>query len=227
MCWGLIWRCSKRVFKMDKNQDTLINFMSLNRFTAWAEIHINLSIMACKMRKSISKMNSRQKVLLTGVIYFLLLGIGTVGFQRIEEGAMLERCARLVCSWVKTLYYCKLFRAKEKAKKFKDDLVSKSFYRFDYHEKVCENLGKVFNEVKRSYKQPNLKWVSGTTRNQLRLALREFISWSTTTKLLHQKMWDANRSIKRGQYWIQKSIRSRLQQGCHRQSCWAVSTRND
>ena len=47
------------------------------------------------MRKSISKMNSREKVLLTGVIYFLLLGIGTVGFQRIEEGAMLERCARL------------------------------------------------------------------------------------------------------------------------------------
>ena len=117
------------------------------------------------MRKSISKMNSREKVLLTGVIYFLLLGIGTVGFQRIEEGAMLERCARLLFLQ-KHFSHLIFFRAKEQAKKFKDDLVSKSFYRFDYHEKVCENLGKVFNQVKTKLQLSRLK----TFRHQMKLA---------------------------------------------------------
>ena len=47
-----------------------------------------------KISRSVADMNSGEKVLLTGAIYFILLGLGTVGFQHIEEEAMLERCER-------------------------------------------------------------------------------------------------------------------------------------
>ena len=47
-----------------------------------------------KISRSVADMNSGEKVLLTGAIYFILLGVGTVSFQHIEEEAMLERCER-------------------------------------------------------------------------------------------------------------------------------------
>ena len=103
--------------------------------------------MTCELSRSFAKMDSRKKALLTGIIYFLLLFFGTFCFQKIEKQAAVERCDRFVLTSDDEKYKTFFLSAKEKAKKFKDDLVSKSFYRFDYHGKVCENLGLVFNNV--------------------------------------------------------------------------------
>ena len=48
-----------------------------------------------------------------------------------------------------TLYYS----AKEKAQMFRDDLVSKSFYRFRYHTKVCDGQATINDSERMNHKQ--------------------------------------------------------------------------
>ena len=91
-------------------------------------------------------MNSKGKVLITGFIYVLYLICGTFVFQKIEKEGVLQRCES----------------AKEKAQMFRDDLVSKSFYRFKYHTKVCDGIGRIFNHV--PYKI-DCMWLCSSFRN--------------------------------------------------------------
>lgn len=69
-----------------------------------------------------------KKVLIIGTIYISYLLLGTGIFQLLENRSKEDRCTS----------------AKLKAKHYKDDIISKGFYRFGYHKKICRVLNHTY-----------------------------------------------------------------------------------
>ena len=166
MCWGLIWRCpTKRVFKIGHMKSRHFNQLgvveSIYRLS-WNSYKFENN--GLQNEKKYFENELPWKSFTNGSHLFFTTWNWNCRVSAYRGGSDAWTMRKVIFSW-KHLFSPYFFRAKEQAKKFKDDLVSKSFYRFDYHEKVCENLGKVFNQVKKKLQVSRLK----TFRHQMKL----------------------------------------------------------